>query len=90
MKFFVSSMIGAAALVASLGAASAQDAAAGETVFKKCKVCHQIGEGARNMVGPVLNGVVGPPAGVYPNYYTIPTPTRIPASSGTRPPSRST
>ena len=61
-------MIGAAALLGVSGAALAQDAAAGEIVFKKCKVCHQIGEGAHNMVGPVLNGVVGRPAGTYPGY----------------------
>ncbi|WP_425073980.1 c-type cytochrome [Sagittula sp. S175] len=35
------------------------DAAAGEKVFKKCKACHQVGEGAENKTGPVLNGVVG-------------------------------
>ena len=33
--------------------------AAGEKVFKKCKACHQVGDGARNKVGPVLNGIVG-------------------------------
>lgn len=32
--------------------------AAGEAVFKKCKACHMVGEGAKNRVGPVLNGVV--------------------------------
>lgn len=57
------------ALVATVGAAAAQDAAAGEKVFAKCKICHQIGEGAKNMVGPVLNGVVGRHAGVYPGYH---------------------
>lgn len=31
---------------------------AGKKVFKKCKACHQVGEGAKNKVGPVLNGVV--------------------------------
>jgi cytochrome c len=35
------------------------DAANGENVFKKCKICHQIGEGAKNQVGPQLNGIVG-------------------------------
>ncbi|MFK7751810.1 MAG: cytochrome c family protein [Sedimentitalea sp.] len=34
------------------------DAAAGEKVFRKCKACHAVGEGAENKVGPVLNGVV--------------------------------
>ena len=52
----------------SIGAANAQDAALGEKVFLKCKACHQIGEGAKNAVGPVLNGVVGRKAGTYPDY----------------------
>lgn len=38
--------------------------AAGEKVFKKCKACHQVGEGAKNRSGPQLNGVVGRAAGV--------------------------
>ena len=51
----------AAAVVLSATAASAQDfdVAAGETVFKKCAVCHQVGPEAKNRVGPTLNGVVG-------------------------------
>lgn len=35
----------------------------GRNVFKKCKSCHQIGEGATDRVGPNLNGVVGRAAG---------------------------
>jgi cytochrome c len=58
-----------AALLASMSASMAQDAAAGEKVFAKCKICHQIGEGAKNMVGPVLNGVVGRKAGTYEGYH---------------------
>ena len=58
-----------AALLTSMSAAMAQDAAAGEKVFAKCKICHQIGEGAKNFVGPVLNGVVGRKAGTYPGYH---------------------
>ena len=51
-------------LIASAGSAYAQgDAAAGEEVFKKCAGCHAIGEGAKNKVGPELNGVVGRKAG---------------------------
>ncbi|MDJ0822486.1 MAG: c-type cytochrome [Paracoccaceae bacterium] len=34
-------------------------AAAGENVFKKCKACHQVGDGAKNRTGPHLNGIVG-------------------------------
>src|ERR1700742_802261 len=56
------------ALLGSMGAASAQDAALGEKVFLKCKACHQIGEGAKDAVGPVLNGVIGRKAGTYPGY----------------------
>lgn len=49
------------ALAAVPTAATAQDP--GETVFKKCMACHRIGEGAKNLVGPVLNNVVGRQAG---------------------------
>ncbi len=48
--------------------AQAQDAAAGEKDFVVCRACHQIGPGAKNAVGPVLNGVVGRKAGTYPGY----------------------
>lgn len=33
--------------------------AAGEKVFKKCKACHAVGEGAKNKSGPQLNGLMG-------------------------------
>ena len=55
-------------LSAFAGAARAQDAAAGEAAFRACRACHQVGEDAHNEVGPVLNGIVGRPAGSYPNY----------------------
>jgi cytochrome c len=57
-----------AALVASCGAAFGQDAVAGEKVFLKCKICHQVGEGAKNGVGPVLNGILGRKAGSVESY----------------------
>lgn len=44
-------------------AAQAQDAAAGEKLFAKCKSCHQVGETAKNAMGPELNGVFGRAAG---------------------------
>jgi cytochrome c len=47
---------------------AAGDAAAGEKVFAKCKICHQIGEGAKNAVGPELNGVIGRHSGTAPDY----------------------
>jgi len=37
--------------------------AAGEQVFRTCKACHQVGEGAKNRVGPQLSGVVNRTAG---------------------------
>jgi cytochrome c len=39
------------------------DAAAGETVYKKCMTCHRIGPGAKNAVGPTQNGLIGRTAG---------------------------
>src|SRR5215471_2712877 len=58
----------AAALVASMGASWAQDAEAGETVFKQCMACHKIGEGAENKVGPELNGIDGRKSGTAAGY----------------------
>ncbi len=51
-----------------VGAARAQDVAAGEKAFVVCRACHQIGPGAKDAVGPVLNGVVGRKAGTYPGF----------------------
>jgi cytochrome c len=68
LYFFAAWSFSGLALLSSMGAASAQDAALGEKVFLKCKACHQIGEGAKDAVGPVLNGVVGRKAGIYPEY----------------------
>jgi cytochrome c len=44
------------------------DPEAGLKVYNKCLACHRVGVNARNGVGPVLNGIVGRAAGVYPNY----------------------
>ena len=49
--------------LASATPAAAQDAELGEQVFRQCRACHLVGDGARNLVGPQLNGVVGRPAG---------------------------
>jgi cytochrome c len=56
-------IIVAAALVISTGAARAQDVAAGENSFKKCSICHSIGEGATNKIGPELDGLDGRKSG---------------------------
>ena len=55
-------MIAAVALCASVAPAMAADPAAGEKAYAVCKACHRVGEGAKNTVGPTLNGVVGRPA----------------------------
>jgi cytochrome c len=49
-------------------AALAQDVAAGKTSFNKCMACHSIGEGAKNKVGPELNGLDGRKSGTAPDY----------------------
>ena len=50
---------------ASIELARAQDGNVeeGAEVFKKCRACHDVGPGAKNKVGPLLNGIVGRPAG---------------------------
>jgi cytochrome c len=55
-------------LAATLGAATAQDLAAGEQSFRKCGPCHAVGEDARNKVGPELNGLDGRKAGTAADY----------------------
>jgi len=57
------------ALAASAGVAVAGDIAAGETLFKKCMSCHsKLGETAKNMIGPVLNGLKGRKSGSVSGY----------------------
>ena len=53
---------GFAAIVILVGSAPALaqgDAEKGKADFAKCAICHQVGPGAQNLVGPELNGVVG-------------------------------
>ena len=69
MKSIVCAAAFAAALLAGAAAAQAAgDPEAGKQVFKKCHACHNVGENAKNMVGPELNGVVGRKAGTAPEY----------------------
>lgn len=56
-------VMAAAALVAVPGIVSAQDAENGKGIFKRCAACHQIGEGAKNGLGPHLTCVAGQAAG---------------------------
>jgi cytochrome c len=50
------------------GTASAQDAASGANVFHQCQVCHSIGTGAQNKIGPELNGLDGRHSGTAANF----------------------
>jgi cytochrome c len=61
-------LIALAAFILPLSGAHGQDAAAGEKVFLQCRACHQVGETAKNAVGPELNGLMGRKAGSVPGY----------------------
>jgi cytochrome c len=53
-------MIAGTAILALTVQASAEgDPEKGQKVFRKCGACHAVGEGAKNKVGPQLNGIVG-------------------------------
>ena len=49
------------------GQAAAQDAAAGEKVFAKCKACH-VADADTNKIGPTLKGVIGRAAGTHEGF----------------------
>ena len=55
-------VVAAGAMLVLPTVASAQDAEAGKKVFTKCAPCHAIGPGAKNKVGPYLNGILDRPA----------------------------
>jgi cytochrome c len=50
-------------LAASTAIALAQDPEAGKAAFKRCSICHAVGENAQNKIGPELNGLDGRKAG---------------------------
>lgn len=49
-------------------AIAAGDPEKGANVFKKCKACHALGEGAKNKVGPHLNNIFDGAAGAVEGY----------------------
>lgn len=67
MKKFAIAAAGAFLAFSATGA-SAQDAEAGARSFNKCRPCHQVGETAKNIVGPVLNGLFGRKSGTVEGY----------------------
>lgn len=54
-------------ILSSTGKAHAQDAAAGEKVFAKCKACH-VRDTDQNKIGPSLKGVIGRAAGTHAGF----------------------
>jgi cytochrome c len=60
--------VAAIAIAASAAPALAQDLAAGENSFKKCLACHRVGADAKNLVGPLLNGLEGRKSGTIEGY----------------------
>jgi len=67
MRFIVPTLVAFVTLLPNSALAEG-DAAAGQKVFNKCRPCHQVGETAKNGVGPVLNGLFGRKAGSIENY----------------------
>ena len=61
-------IIGGVVVVALSSAALSQDTEAGQTSFKKCQVCHDVGEAAKNKIGPILNGLDGRKSGGVEGY----------------------
>jgi cytochrome c len=61
-------MMAAVACGAIAAPAMAADPAAGEKAFVACRACHKVGEGAKNGLGPTLNGMIGQAAGSVAGY----------------------
>ena len=64
----ISLTVAAAVLCTAAAADQFGDAVAGEVVYKKCKSCHQIGQGAQHRIGPHLNGIFGRIAGTHDDF----------------------
>jgi hypothetical protein len=77
-------VIAAIALTASTCTTLAQDAAAGEQVFRRlCSPCHDIGPEAKIKLGPPLNAIDGRKAGTYEgfNYSPVNKSSALPGAS---------
>lgn len=49
-------------------AAAIGDPERGKKMYKKCRSCHQLGEGAKHKVGPHLNGIFFRPAATFDDF----------------------
>jgi cytochrome c len=65
MRTFI---VAAGLIVATAEATSAQDVEKGEVSFRKCKLCHAVGENGQNKIGPELNGLDGRHSGTVANF----------------------
>lgn len=61
--FLIAGTVAVMATATAPALAQSGDPVKGEQVFKKCMTCHRVGDGAKNMVGPVLTGVIGRKSG---------------------------
>lgn len=69
MRIFQLYGLTAVALMALSGPALAEgDATKGKAAYAKCGICHQVGPGAKTLVGPELNGTIGRKAASVADY----------------------
>lgn len=68
MRYVTKAALAATFGVVFCGSAMAQDLEAGQRSFNKCRACHQVGEEAKNLAGPKLNGLFGRVAGTVEGY----------------------
>jgi cytochrome c len=64
---FTAVLIAGSLVALATAQSSAQDAAAGEKVFAKCKACH-VADTDQNKVGPSLKGLIGRTAGTHEGF----------------------
>ncbi|WP_299784215.1 c-type cytochrome [uncultured Roseobacter sp.] len=65
---FLPAVLAAISVAGAVWAEGFGDAKAGARVFTKCKGCHEIGQGARDRIGPHLNGIFGRRAAAHEGY----------------------
>jgi len=67
MRRLLAIVMAAGLLPAAPRPGAAADAAAGQAIFNRCKICHSVDAG-KNMVGPSLHGLFGRKAGTADNF----------------------